>query len=254
MSDTFLTLKETADELGVHWQTVRNYIQKGHLPAFKIGRTLRIRRSDIDKFVRSEEPEQDKQLHEIELRFLLPDRQKTEDKLRKLGAKISQHSHIIDYYFCANHIENIKQQDTWYNSPKGFSARIRLMDNDYSGRITTTMEVKKAVTPGNHNDLIESEIVVEDYEETKALLELMGYKQFLKIDKERLVYKLEDRKYCFDHIAGWGDAVEIEMMTALPYQQARKIIMKAATAIGLTEKDYIKTSHTNLAMKDLVKF
>ncbi|MCB0462669.1 MAG: helix-turn-helix domain-containing protein [Flavobacteriaceae bacterium] len=42
-----LSIKDVADELGVAELTVHNYIKKGLLPAFKIGRRVFIKRTDL---------------------------------------------------------------------------------------------------------------------------------------------------------------------------------------------------------------
>jgi excisionase family DNA binding protein len=47
--DERLSVKEVAEELGVVELTIHNYIKKGILPAFKIGRRVFINRSDIDQ-------------------------------------------------------------------------------------------------------------------------------------------------------------------------------------------------------------
>lgn len=44
-----LSIQETAEELGVAELTVHNYIKKGYIRAFKIGRRVFIKRSDLDE-------------------------------------------------------------------------------------------------------------------------------------------------------------------------------------------------------------
>lgn len=44
-----LSIKEVADELGVAELTVHNYIKKGYLTAFKIGRRVFIKREALDE-------------------------------------------------------------------------------------------------------------------------------------------------------------------------------------------------------------
>ncbi|TYB74257.1 helix-turn-helix domain-containing protein [Bizionia myxarmorum] len=46
--NTKLSIKEAAEELGVAKLTIHNYIKKGILPAFKIGRRVFIKRQDFD--------------------------------------------------------------------------------------------------------------------------------------------------------------------------------------------------------------
>jgi excisionase family DNA binding protein len=50
--DTFLTVAEVAETLKLNQQTVRNWIDQGSLPALRVGRRVRIRRSDFDRLVK----------------------------------------------------------------------------------------------------------------------------------------------------------------------------------------------------------
>lgn len=49
--ETFLTVAEVAELLKVNQQTVRNWIDHGRLPALRVGRRVRIRRSDLDRIL-----------------------------------------------------------------------------------------------------------------------------------------------------------------------------------------------------------
>ena len=51
MPDEFLTVAEVAEILKLNQQTVRNWIDAGTLPAVRIGRRVRIKRSDFDGVV-----------------------------------------------------------------------------------------------------------------------------------------------------------------------------------------------------------
>lgn len=46
-----MTVSAVADVLKLNQQTVRNWIDAGSLPALRIGRRVRIQRSDFDRFV-----------------------------------------------------------------------------------------------------------------------------------------------------------------------------------------------------------
>jgi excisionase family DNA binding protein len=50
-TEEFLTVAEVAERLRLNHQTVRNWIDDGKLPAFRIGRRVRIARSDFDRVV-----------------------------------------------------------------------------------------------------------------------------------------------------------------------------------------------------------
>ncbi|MGZ4198040.1 MAG: helix-turn-helix domain-containing protein [Solirubrobacteraceae bacterium] len=49
--DSFLTVAEVAGILKLNQQTVRNWIDQGSLPALRVGRRVRIRRSDFDRIL-----------------------------------------------------------------------------------------------------------------------------------------------------------------------------------------------------------
>ena len=49
--DVFLTVAEIATRLQVNPQTVRNWIARGQLPAVRVGRRVRVRQIDLDRFI-----------------------------------------------------------------------------------------------------------------------------------------------------------------------------------------------------------
>lgn len=49
--ETFLTVADVADWLKLNQQTVRNWIDQGRLPAVRVGRRVRIKRSDLDQIL-----------------------------------------------------------------------------------------------------------------------------------------------------------------------------------------------------------
>jgi len=54
MDDKLFTIQEVANRLGIHWQTVRNYIKNGNLPAVKFGRNVRVSSNKLDDFINRE--------------------------------------------------------------------------------------------------------------------------------------------------------------------------------------------------------
>jgi excisionase family DNA binding protein len=49
LDDSFLTVADVAEILKLNQQTVRNWIDQGSLPAVRVGRRVRIRRSDLER-------------------------------------------------------------------------------------------------------------------------------------------------------------------------------------------------------------
>jgi len=51
LDDSFLTVAEVAETLKLNQQTIRNWIDQGSLPAIRIGRRVRIKRSDFERLL-----------------------------------------------------------------------------------------------------------------------------------------------------------------------------------------------------------
>jgi excisionase family DNA binding protein len=51
LEESFLTVAEVAELLKLNQQTVRNWIDQGSLPALRVGRRVRIRRSDLERLL-----------------------------------------------------------------------------------------------------------------------------------------------------------------------------------------------------------
>ncbi len=49
--ESYLTVAEVAETLKLNQQTVRNWIVQGSLPALRVGRRVRIRRSDFERIL-----------------------------------------------------------------------------------------------------------------------------------------------------------------------------------------------------------
>jgi excisionase family DNA binding protein len=50
-SERLLTVKEVAEMCRVHEVTIRRHIRDGRLPVLRAGRALRVRRSDVERFL-----------------------------------------------------------------------------------------------------------------------------------------------------------------------------------------------------------
>ena len=53
-SETLLTVQEVARRLHLHPITVRRMIKAGRLPAIRLGRSVRVRESDVNDLIRNE--------------------------------------------------------------------------------------------------------------------------------------------------------------------------------------------------------
>lgn len=229
-----LSIKETAEYLNVHWQTVRKYIKQGTLKSIKIGRSVRIEKSELERFLRIQKPKENKV--EIERKYIIKDRKSLENKLLELDARVTFHAHVVDYYYIPNKIRNLDELDKWFKSTNGFSLRIRETNNDYSGNIETTITIKKLTQANDHGIHEEVEFPTESHESTKELFRLMGLKENVIVDKDRVIYSHKDVKVCIDEIKGAGVGVEIEYRGDSSENEALRQVEKLANLLGLSNE------------------
>ena len=52
-TDSWIGINEAADYLGVTKDTIRNWIKKSEMPAHKIGKLWKFKRSELDAWVKS---------------------------------------------------------------------------------------------------------------------------------------------------------------------------------------------------------
>lgn len=51
VEESYLTVAEVAEKLKLNQQTVRNWIDQGSFPALRVGRRVRIKRSDFERIL-----------------------------------------------------------------------------------------------------------------------------------------------------------------------------------------------------------
>lgn len=248
-SQQYYTIREAADILKVHWQTIRNNIKNGKLNAIKIGKTVRIPAKSLSDL---QTPSVKERKNEIELRFWVKEGVDIEEKLRKMGCKLTNHSHIIDHYYCPRIVSNLTEKDITFESASGYALRIRQIDNDYTGKLMQTLEVKKLAGPTykDHSNCIEAEIDINNFEDSERLILLLDQKKFCTVDKERFVYRLGDVKYCVDRINGYRTGLEIEKMSNKDAEAVKKELWELAKLVGLENIQKVEKSLTYQVLID----
>jgi excisionase family DNA binding protein len=51
VTDELVSVRDVATQLGVHPETIRRLIHDGRLEGVRVGRLLRVRRSDLEQFL-----------------------------------------------------------------------------------------------------------------------------------------------------------------------------------------------------------
>jgi len=97
------------------------------------------------------------------------------------------------------------ESETAYNDPNWNIFRIRKQDNK---NILTMKHKASTRSRDNH----EYETIVDDHIEITKMLDRLGYKFAVKVNKKRRIAKYRDFELCLDEIEHLGDFVEVEKL------------------------------------------
>jgi predicted adenylyl cyclase CyaB len=191
-------------------------------------------------------------LIEVELRILLKNRKEAEKILLSRGARIRYSAELKDYWFCPKTAKNFKEASI---DKTGFALRIRETKDIYSGKTNSSLECKTLADGKTHSLCHEHEIGLLNAAEMRLILSDIGLKEFLAVEKRRVVYLYKGVKFCFDSIKGVGEGLEIEVNTKRGNEtEAHKKLFNLALSLGIRKEEILKKSLTYIAMQKLSRF
>jgi len=253
MSDNLLTIKEVAKQLNVHWQTVRNYIDRKELKSVRIGKLVRVRPDDLQEFITDSKKVTAET--EVELRYKVNGLLEFQQNLLKKKAQLTQQTRIIDHWFLPVNIKNMEEHNKWFDKDRGTGIRIREYVNEYGKKVSTVLETKRLTLAMNHDTFLETSVDIENYKKAKEFLEMIDRKEFLLIDKNRIIYKIDEFEIVIDSIKNYGNGVEIEYKGEIKNRnQVIKTIQDFAKQLGLNESMRFEKSLSVDAMHKLAEF
>lgn len=134
-------------------------------------------------------------MKEIEVKVQVEKLEPIIKKLEDFGCKIS---------------DPIIQDDIVYNKKDAGPESKNVLRIRKSGeKIIFTL--KRSVT--NELDCIEKEVLINDAEPMKGIIELLGYFETVRVSKKRRKGKLGDYEICLDEVEGLGSFIEIEKIS-----------------------------------------
>jgi len=183
---------------------------------------------------------------EIELRAFIKNFNEMEEKLSKIKARLVSEKKILDLWFCKkkyNKFEQVQQH-------KAGSYALRIRKTDESGKSTSELNCKVLKEKGDHNAFHEFETKIEDHEQTKQILDSIGFKIFCTIDKKRKTYRLNNCLINLEDIKGFKPAMELEIVDDKDIDNHKQSLNDLLDKLGIRKKDRIKKSITYLYMKE----
>lgn len=171
---------------------------------------------------------------EIEVKVKVENLDEVIKKLEEKGCSIS---------------ESITQQDYVFISPEVSYDDMKFGDNFLRVRVTPkgsyfTLKQKQK----NELDCIEEETDISDPESMKKALEIIGYKEAVRIFKTRRTTKYDGLEICLDEVDELGTFVEAEKITD-EKQDAEKVqeeLLEFLTQFGIKKEDRVENGYDTL--------
>ena len=182
---------------------------------------------------------------EIEIRAFINNIEDFKKKIQEIGGKFDSEKHIIDYWFCPK--DNTCFEQAQQHKPGSYALRIRKKLKN--GQEIVEFNCKVLEKEGDHNAFHEHETTVGSFEQTRQILEKMGFKVFCIIDKNRTTYKLDHCKINIEDIKGFKPAVELEIISDSEIEKHRSYLKDLLNRLGIEEKDKIEKSITFVYME-----
>ncbi len=158
---------------------------------------------------------------EIEIKAHLKNRDAVKKKLQERGAVFESTKQTTDTYYH-------KKGETTYH--QDWHLRIRAYDHASSGRLEYHQPLGEI-----HAE--EYELEVDNVQTMDHILQHLGYKKALIVDKTRETWKLNDFTIALDHVKDEGDFIEVELLNA-DVKEAEEKIEQFLLSLGITKEDF----------------
>jgi adenylate cyclase class 2 len=140
-------------------------------------------------------------MREIEIKLRVPNLDVIAAKLTALGCVISEPIAQKDINFIH------KDDVTWFKPTiLGFVyPRLRIQEGK-----PLTFTIKKPLK--NESDCIEHELHIDDIDELRGMMDLLGYKEGMTVEKTRRKCSYKDYTITLDHVEKLGSFIELERL------------------------------------------
>ena len=163
---------------------------------------------------------------EVEVKAHVTDFKEIKDKLSAIGARRVKKEYQEDIYFNAPH-RDFTQTDE--------ALRIRKTTSKDGLKIILTYKGAKLDELSKTRE--EIEVNIENMENTKLILEKLGFKPVKPVQKDRIFYIIDEYIITLDTLYGLGNFVEIEkdLNEGEDYEDSLNEIFNLYQKLGITE-------------------
>ncbi len=138
-------------------------------------------------------------MREIELKFRIDDLDKLIQKLIDLGCEISDYKVQNDTIYVAN-----------LDNTECVLGSIFLRVRKVNDQVELTLKKQSA----NISESQEIEFLVSDYDKANDFLKVLGYKEWVRVNKKRRTTKIKEINICLDEVEKLGNFIELECLAS----------------------------------------
>jgi len=172
---------------------------------------------------------------EIEAKLKVKSHRPFEKRLRSLAAKFQTEQKQIDFYFDDANRSFVKSDSC---------LRLRRQIEKSGEKIFLAYKGPKQKS--NFKKRQEVEIEVGDFDKTKGILEVLGYRRVIVVEKTRMLWKVNRCLVALDKVKRLGNFIEIEGSSNKRIKQVQKLL-------GLGNFVHIKQSYADLLSHKISK-
>jgi adenylate cyclase, class 2 len=115
-------------------------------------------------------------------------------------------------------------------------------------RIRESKDTKFTLKIASGNELVceEHEVIVSNAENTKQLLEALGYHTVVKVNKTRRKCKYNDYEICLDEVEELGSFVEVEKFSEDDPSKIQEELFQFLESLGVKKEDQVFQGYDTL--------
>jgi len=170
-------------------------------------------------------------MYEHEIKFEVKNLKDLTERLKKEKVVFSGSKHQVDNVWISKDADGT-------NLVSGLPV---VRTREEGGKVILTLKIELA-----HGTFEEHETEVGSLEETEHILECLGMRKLVEIDKDRKFAKFENYNLCLDNVKNLGNFMEIEIVTKTENQNAKENIIALAKKFGLGEENILKNTYNTL--------
>ncbi|MBI3888538.1 class IV adenylate cyclase [Candidatus Nomurabacteria bacterium] len=181
-------------------------------------------------------------MYEIEIKAKLRNRKTVMKKLKDFGCKFGEELHQVDHIFLP--------KGTPFPSPFDVPVlRVRKQNNEY----IFTLKISQ----GSRQDSLERELKISDGKMMLQILNMIGYEEFIPVDKKRIKTNYKDMEIVLDNVKHLGEFIEIEKIVKHKNHEDRKKIQEKLfdflEIVGVSKSDVVLDGKYDIMLYEKMK-